>query len=163
MLSPHGWLGGSAPGPRFAFELASFIMLSPREWLEGSAPEPRFAFWLASFSSYRRVNGLRAVPLNPSSRLSWRVSSCCRRVNGLEAVHIWAPVRVELASFIMLSPREWLGSSAPEPRFAFKLASYTSCRCVNGLEETAFYLFLPPCVPPRCQRGGQPWEIAPSD
>ena len=43
-------------------------MLSPRGWLGSSAPEPRFAFWLASFSSYRRVNGLRAVPLDPGSR-----------------------------------------------------------------------------------------------
>ena len=30
----------------------------------------------------------------------------------------------ELASFIMLSPREWLEGSAPEPRFAFELASF---------------------------------------
>ena len=118
-------------------------MLSPRGWLGSSAPEPRFAFWLASFSSYRRVNGLRAVPLNPSSRLSWRVSSCFHRMDGLGGSAHGFRFAFELASFIMLSPREWLEGSAPEPRFAFKLASYTSCRCVNGLEETAFYLSLP--------------------
>ncbi len=118
MLSPHGWLGGSAYGLQFAFELASFIMLSPREWLGGSAPGSQFAFELASF-----------IMLSPHG---WLGGSA----HGFRFAF-------ELASFIMLSPREWLEGSAPEPRFAFKLASYTSCRCVNGLEETAFYLSLP--------------------
>ena len=93
-------------------------MLSPREWLEGSASEPQFAFELASF-----------IMLSPHG---WLGGSA----HGFRFAF-------ELASFIMLSPREWLEGSAPEPRFAFKLASYTSCRCVNGLEETAFYLSLP--------------------
>ena len=138
-----GLTRGSAPGPQFAFELASFIMLSPRGWLRGSAPEPRFAFWLASF-----------IMLSPRE---WLGGSAY----GLRFAF-------ELASFIMLSPRGWLGSSAPEPRFAFWLASFSSyrrvnglravpldpssrlswrvssCCCrVNGLEETAFYLSLP--------------------
>ena len=109
---------GSAPGPRFAFELASFIMLSPRGWLGGSAYGLQFAFELTSF-----------IMLPPRE---WLGGSAY----GLQFAF-------ELASFIMLSPREWLEDSAPEPRFAFKLASYTSCRCVNGLEETALYLSLP--------------------
>ena len=118
MLSPRGWLGGSAYGLQFAFELTSFIMLPPREWLGGSAYGLQFAFELASF-----------IMLLPRE---WFGGS----TYGLRFAF-------ELASFIMLSPREWLEGSAPEPRFAFKLASYTSCRCVNGLEETAFYLSLP--------------------
>ena len=98
MLSLHGWLGGSAHGFRFAFELASFIMLSPREWLEGSASEPQFAFELASFImlfAAMRWMTWGAVPnatvgrggrMGSGSRLSWRVLSCYRRVNGLRAV-----------------------------------------------------------------------------
>ena len=154
---------GSAPEPRFAFELASFIMLSPRGWLGSSAPEPRFAFWLASFSSYRRVNGLRAVPLNPSSRLSWRVSSCCRRVNGLGAVHMGSGSRLN-----------WRVSSWCCRVNGLKAVPYTQTRVpvAGGLLKlslrerfgrNSFLPILAPCVPPRCQRGGQPWEIAPSD
>ena len=105
---------GSAPGPRFAFELASFIMLSPRGWLEGSAPGPRFAFELASF-----------IMLSPRG---WLEGS---------APGPW--FAFELASFIMLSPRGWLGSSAPEPRFAFELASFIMLSPREWFEGSALH------------------------
>ena len=134
---------GSAPGPQFAFELASFIMLSPRGWLGSSAPEPRFAFWLASFIILppRGWLGSSAYGLQFAFELASFIMLSPRE--WLEGSASEPQFAFELASFIMLSPREWLGGSAPEPRFAFKLASYTSCRCVNGLEETALYLSLP--------------------
>ena len=109
MLPPREWLGGSAYGLQFAFELASFIMLSPREWLGGSAPGPRFAFELASYTSCRRVELFGAVPLNPGSRLSGPAS------HTIAAWMVWG--------------------SAPRPQFAFELASYTSYRRMDGLRQ----------------------------
>ena len=109
-LSPKAKSGadqGQCPWTPVRVSVVQFPPLSPRGWLWGSAPDPRFAFQLAGYTCYRRVDSQGQYPwtparifvswlhlllphgyswaasLNSNSHFSWPTFPRYRRFNGL--------------------------------------------------------------------------------
>ena len=134
-LSPKARSGadqGQCPWTPVRVSVVQFPPLSPRGWLWGSAPEPRFAFQLAGYTCYRRVDGYGAVPLNPGSRFSWPVTpaTAAWMVMGQ---YPWTPARIFVSWLHLLLPHGYSWAASLNSNSHFSWPTFPRYRRFNGL------------------------------